>query len=317
MKHLKLIGLSVLAVSATLLYSCKKTDIGTPVGDTGKTFVKIVGGDNHPAGTRTLGLDFRSTAVPVDMIDIRRAATTNAELNKKMTIIVQDDPGLVTTLDPSLEPLPAISYTLAAPTTKVGDKYTVVMNPGEFAKQITFNIITNYFDPSKRYGMGFSIYSVDAGGAIADTMRKYVVVLGAKNNWDGVYNVKGKFYLHPTYGAFPGYEYEVELQTAGTSTVNQYSPDFGEFCQPFTVDAAGSLNRFGGIAPQYTVDPATNLVTLDPNGGPGNTTPQTTPAGANNRYDPATKTFYVQHGYLNAAGALRYWADTLTYVRAR
>jgi Domain of unknown function (DUF1735) len=311
-------SLAALTAGVLLFSSCEKADDPEPLGDAGQTVVKIMEADY-----RLVNIELVSTVQVLNMVDIRRDIPNESELNKTMKVIVKDDPGAVSDYNAangkSLIPIPAAQYLIDPSNPKVGTDYTITMNPGEFAKWLKFSIPNALaLDLNKSYAFGFSISSVDAGGKISNSAKKIVVEVGVKNQWDGVYRLKGKFYLHPTYAAFAAYETDkIELHTAGATTLNQFCTIWGEYCQPFTVDAAGALNRFGGLAPQYVLNPVTNAVTVPAAGGPGNTTPMVAAAGYTNTYDPVTKTFYIAHGYTNAAGALRFWADTLTFIRPR
>jgi hypothetical protein len=309
--------LALLTAGVLLLSSCDKGDKIEPIGDAGQTIVKIRGVDKS-----LVSVNLVNTPQVLNMVDIRRDAANEAELNKAMTVKLVDDPGAVSTYNgvhgTAFEAIPAGLYTIDASNPRVGNTYTVTLQPGEFAKWLKFTLPSALaLDLNKQYAFGFTITSVDAGAKLSTTDKTIVVEVGAKNQWDGVYYQKSKFFLHPTYGGFPGFESDkFELHTAGAFSLNKYSTEFAEYCQPFVVDATGGINRFGALAPQFVINPTTNAVTLSDN-GPGNTTPFVPAPGYSNRYDPATKTFYIGFGYLNAAGALRYWGDTLTYLRPR
>jgi hypothetical protein len=309
---------ALLAAGVVLLNSCDKVEKVETVGDAGPTIVKIRGVDKT-----LINVNLVSTPQVLNMVDIRRDAANTAELNKTMTVVIKDEPGAVSTYNTThgtnFVPIPAALYTIDPSNPKVGSDYTVTLQPGEFAKNLKFNLPSALaLDLNKQYAFGFSIKSVDAGGQISATDKTIVVEIGAKNQWDGVYRLKSKFFLHPTYGVFPGFESDkFELHTAGSSTMNKYWAEYAEYSQPFVIDATGALNRFGGLSLQFIINPTTNAITIT-NNGPDNTTAlEAVTTGYNNRYDPATKTFYIAFGYRNAAGALRFWGDTLTYLRPR
>jgi hypothetical protein len=310
-------SLAFLSAGVLLLSSCDKVDTPEPLASKGQTVVKFLGVEK-----RTVSVELINTVQVLNMVDVRRDVPNEAELGKTMKVVVQDDPGAVSTYNAangtSFEPIPTALYTVDPSNPKVGTDYTVTMAPGEFAKWIRFRLPNALaLNLNKSYAFGFTIASADADGKIQGDAKTIVVEVGVKNQWDGVYFMKSKFYLHPTYGAFPHYSTDkIELHTAGATTMNKYCTIWGEYAQPFPVDASGNLNRFGGLGLQFILNPATNAVTIT-DFAPGNTTALVFPAGSNNRYDPATKTFYINWGYLNAAGAMRYWGDTLTYIRPR
>jgi len=168
---------------------------------------------------------------------------------------------------------------------------------------------------------GVSILKV-SGNAVTvnedDLQSRLVVEIAALNAYDGVYYLKGEFRFHPLYaGPFDAGE-TIELQTSGVTSIDQFCTIWDEYCQPFSVTPGNpfDINRFGGIAVTYTVNPATNLVTIS--AGPGNATAlEFNVPGYTSKYDPAKKAMYVSWGYRNAAGSLRQFIDTLTFVRKR
>ena len=99
-----------------------------------------------------------------------------------------------------------------------------------------------------------------------------------------------------------------------------YVPDFEGYYHPWT--SGGSFTAFGLQEPEYTIDPATNKVTVQ-NAASGAVTFYTMAPGYDSHYDPATKTIYAKFGYNYAPGpvfnpaANREWTDTLIYVGPR
>ncbi len=179
------------------------------------------------------------------------------------------------------------------------------------------------FNPTRLGGgtvLGVTIAKVEGDGAtvINDINQNRVVIeIGALNAYDGLYSLKGAFVGHPTYAGPFNAGATIELRTSGITSIDQFCTLFNEYCQPFSITPGDptDLNRFGALAVTYTVNP-NNSVTIS--SGPGNTTAlEYSVAGYTNRYDPASKTFFVSYGYRNAAGALRQFIDTLTYVRPR
>jgi hypothetical protein len=134
----------------------------------------------------------------------------------------------------------------------------------------------------------FSISSTDGGAIISGNSNTGVVAVAAKNKYDGIYSVISGFVQRytapgtPTSDALNGSvagNPDLILSTVGANTVEITGLSW-----------ANSGGGVGGIANlQVTVDPVTNLVTMKALGNAtlGNW------AGHVNKYDPATKTFYL------------------------
>ncbi len=300
------------AVSALLFSSCDKAEKAEPLGDAGQTIVKML-----QVSKKTINVELINTPQPLNMVDIRRDVPNAGELNKTMKVIVEDDPGAVTDYNAkngtAFIAIPTALYAIDAANPKVGNDYTVTLNPGEFAKWLKFSLPNALaLDLSKTYAFGFTIKSADANGKIAVASKTIVVEIGVKNQWDGRYKLNG-YFNHPSYTGF--YETnKIELRTAGANVLDMFCTIWDEYAHPFNV-GGGTLNRFANVAPRYIVN-ANNSISLS-NGGPGNTLNFVPAIGANNRYDPTSKIFYIQHGYQNAAGAYRIWTDTLAYIGPR
>lgn len=199
--------------------------------------------------------------------------------------------------------------TVVAPASSVIVPATVVIPAGQ--RFVTFKITipnASVFNPALEYGLGIRITSASPNVAIASNLKQLFVALNIKNAYDGKYVDNGTF-NHPSY-ANPYQNIPIQLRTTGPNSVVMYCPLFDELCKPFNV-GGGTINRFGSLAPVFTVDPVTKKVTVeDYFGGFMNVDP-----AYDNRYDPATKTFYVKYGY--RANRTRDWTDTLIYKGPR
>ncbi len=323
----------VFAAVALAFTACKKTATTEPLNGAGQTIVKFVftDGANNPngiadtangkaSGYQLYNIDLVPTPQTVEVADIRRDVPNNTELNRPMTIIVQNDPGAVTAYSSDLTPLPDDSYTPSLPLS--GTSYTLNMAPGELAKTIKITIpdVTS-LDLSTRYALGFTITAVDADGHIATFQRSLVVEIGTKNQWDGVYEDNFTNY-HPTLNpSYLGGTAEVELQTTGPNKVKMYWPDAGTFGNPANLGAA-NLQYFGSQEPELTIDEATNKVTVQ-NSFAGAVTFYSMATGFDSHYDPGTKIFYLKWGYNYGAGGAfdpattREWTQELKYIGPR
>lgn len=301
--------------------SCIKKEV-TPLGDEGKTFVKILGGGSTATELNNF-IDFVATPQTILAVDIRRDAANNADLNKTVNVIIKDDTAAVRAADPGYINFPQAWYTLKSDAVKtggLGGTYALTFKPGEFAKQIYLVIPdATVLDPSSTYAMGFTVTTVDNGASISYA-KSQVVTIGAKNAYDGVYEDDFKNY-HPT--SNPGYTgdvVEVHMITTGSNTCKIYFPDFGGFYNPAVL--SGAMSAFGAQEPAYTIDPVTNKVTVQ-NAYVGAVTFYQMAAGYNSYYDPATRTIYCKFGYNYDPGAIfnpannREWTQKLKYLRSR
>jgi Domain of unknown function (DUF1735) len=118
---------------------------------------------------------------------------------------------------------------------------------------------TSTLDPNSTYGIGISISTVDGGYLIASNLKNLFIEIGLKNKYDGLWDLKGIHNRAP-YNQFV-FHTEVEMWTTGPSSVAMFWPDGGDFGQPIGV-APGQTNWYGNaVSPNFTFDPATDLVT--------------------------------------------------------
>ncbi|RYZ92432.1 MAG: DUF1735 domain-containing protein, partial [Sphingobacteriaceae bacterium] len=302
----------------------------TPLGDDGKTIVKLVSGGTNATDIFTTGnghvlngIDFVNTPQIVDLADIRRDVPNTAEMNRTMNVTVKDDTAalriyndsLIDNGEPALLIMPVSWYTLNIPLTGgSGGVYNITMQPGELAKQISITLANaTLMDPSSTYGFAFTITSADANGIIS-TNKTLVYELGAKNKYDGVYKGKGYTFMGATNTTAPylwsiDCDWGLNLITTGANTV---------YMDAKPVFRGGSIIYFGGIFPTLVFDQATDNITAVANTAPGNGYNYVLPAaqtpGYHSRYDEATKTIYVSYNLINTTW---YATDTLVYCGPR
>lgn len=273
------LGLTLLALS------CKKVNVPDEMGDAGQTIVKLMTDDGE---FRMRAIDLVNTPQVVKVLDVRRDVPNGAELNKTMTVSITEDPAIVTRYNTvhgtTYEALPADKYTIDPANPRTGNQWTLTMTPGEFAKGVFITVPNSLLiDLTKTYAFGFKLSAVDQNGRIAFEADTAVVEIGVKNDWDGIYTVNGEAWRNDPASPLQGPWGPVEriLATAGPTTVQW------EGSVPWANGSGSALP--GGYEPTITVDPVTNKVTL---GSPGNVI--TADPTYDNRYDPATKTFYFR-----------------------
>jgi hypothetical protein len=326
MKHILSNSCLVLLAVLFLGTGCKKVIAPEPMGDRGQSIIKFYGGladtaSGYNSGYKVINIDLVNTPQVLAMVDIRRDAANNADLNKRIVVQVKNDPGAASAYDPLFNPLPAGSYSIDNSIPIVGENYEVVLEPGEISKVIKLTLNNALaLDLNSRYAMGFTIISVDPNTRIAAIESSMVVEIGVKNKWDGVYKVSGTFF-HPTsaglvgpFGtASTGGDLLCDMVTTGSNTLNRdYGAPVGESVIVFN-STSGGLTYFTGVKMRFAVNPSTNVVTLSaaPTATVG---PDTSPYDCT--YNPATKTFNLNYGW-TAAGGQRRITEILQYVRPR
>lgn len=217
----------------------------------------------------------------------------------------------------SILPMPTALYTIGSTLTiaagqRFNDLPIVVSN-------------TTTLDPNRQYAVGLTISAVNGGYTIAGNMKNLLIVFGVKNAYDGKYTMRGRFFhpsLQPDFGP---HTFNVELHTAGPSSVRLYWPLAGGFFTPLTSGGGPaccfasqtlgiSVNTANNQAVAFNADPA-GLIYDPVRSWNGNSY-----SAAAQRWDPATKTFYLAWGYNLPAGGnlpnppvnpVRCWIDTL------
>lgn len=324
-------GLAVVAAVAT---SCDKVDVPEPLGDGGQTVVKIIaGGPTDEPGAPLLGVDFVNTAQTALLADIRRDVPSTAALNSTQTVTVKVDTAMLRAFNEQqiangLAPysvMPSAWYT-GDPAFTWGGTFELTFAPGELAKQIKINIPNaTLFDPSSTYAFPFTIISVSPDNTISNS-HSIISLIGAKNDYDGVYEVTGSFvdYTNATFMGY--YPNEYHLVTTGASSVDVKQEINGAYVPGYlflTSPTQGSF--YGAYGLTMTFDPSTNLIsdlhnyygdpTKAPNaiGNPaqGSGAPLYQAVGPNfrravldptgvNHYDPASKTVTIKYWLVQA-----------------
>jgi len=320
MKYLKLAKkIAFFAVIALAVAACKKIEQPKPMGDAGQTLVKIIGaGPTATPAIKANPIDFVPVPTKILAVDVRRDIPNEAALNQAMTITIKDDNAIVAAANPAYIVMPAAWYTYSG-AAKAGGVYTISLAPGEFARQIYVTVTDpTLMDPAKKYALGFTITTADAGGVIS-TQRSLVLEIGAKNPYDGTYEDTWTNF-HPT--SNPGYtgdKVDIELHTIGADECKMWFPAAGAYGNPAIL--GGGLSYFGAQEPAYKVNMATNAVTVR-NSFSGATTNYTMNASYNSRYDAGTKTFDVKWGYSYTVPGVfdagcREWTQSLKYIGPR
>lgn len=272
-----------IAAMAVAVFSCKKPGI-SDITDEGQTLVKFKDSDFQLAALNLL------TTPQTFEVDLRRDIPNQAELNKSITVTAVLDPTIITSYNAahgtSYVALAASDFNVDASTPRSGNTITVTFAPGEFVKPIKINVPNAAsLNPSSRYALGFKIASAD--GAKISTLNTILVEVGLKNKYDGIYSIVSGTVIRYTAPGVPANDAlsgsvvgqpDLILTTTGPNTVEITNLRWAN---------GGGVGGIDNL--RATVDPATNLVTMQSlllaN--------LTNWAGHENKYDPATKTFYL------------------------
>jgi len=142
----------------------------------------------------------------------------------------------------------------------MGGNYTVNFSSGDFAKEISIRIPNaQLLDPSRLYGLGFTITGVTADSKVSFE-KSLVVEIGAKNPWDGVYLMSGTF----TDVAFPAFTYigdqQYSLITVSATKCVVRNDDLNGGIPGYIFSNAGAGTYYGSFGWVISFDPATNKV---------------------------------------------------------
>ncbi len=168
------------------------------------------------------------------------------------------------------------------------------------------SVKVNVKDFTENYALGYSIDKVDKEGySIPTNFKSGVVGIGANNQWDGDYTVKG-YALRAGDDVLTGNFGPVmmSLKSQGSNVVSFRSDDYGD------LQVWANLSGVGIGTPYLTINKENNEVTVSSDGGAFNN-----PA-YNSRYDPDTKTFYISFSW-GAGPAARLATDTFVYIGPR
>lgn len=285
-------SLSLLAVLGLSLTSCLKDegfDKGTygMDGFEGKAFVSIGKSNSNP---NALALESKATVQDVGLFEVTYDYVNAASEDIKVTI---EPNAAAVSADASLTALPAGALTIPTPEVtiskgqRVSSTFTVKMN-------------TQVMDPSKVYGMAFSLKSVSkAGVQLTANLNTVLFKIAVKNRFDGNYTATGWFY-HPS--SPRALSATKKVSTAGPNSVIVDLGDLGGsgYKALITVNADNTLTIEG--APGAAGTPYTAFNSALPATNPGYTAGWASSAQCNNTYDPATKTFKVRYGYVGGTG---------------
>ena len=177
---------------------------------------------------------------------------------------------------------------------------TATIDPVTHLAAFQLKVFTTKIDLTHAFALGYKIVSTSNGAIVAGNKNTTMLIIGAKNQWDGLYLTRG-YTLRAgdpvLTGHFTGHEF-------GLVTFGVNADDFDQL----QVWGDGVSGVAIGI-PRLTIN-ANNTVTISSPGGATNL------PGYPSRYDPATKTFYIGFTWGGGPG-VREAYDTMVYIGPR
>lgn len=310
-KFLKFAAAGSLVLGLTSCLKDKGFDDGTTGHDlSGVPKVIELAYANEVGHNKAYAFDFEDAAITQTVVNIRLAGAPAASA----VTVKLDTTGAYARLqafNPDIVLMPASFYTMD----NANLTYTIPAGETQIPVRINTNAIQ--FDPSTTYGLFFKLSTVDQSGYnLSGNYDYYIATFGAKNKYDGVYDMNS-FHNRPGYQLLIVDE-PMEMVTTGGSEVAFHWPQAGGIGHP--IMSPTGISWYGAtVAPSIIFDPSTDLATSIYNtqiaaGGPP--IDIMTGAGAGvSRYDAATKTIYAYFRY-NANDA-RGFLDTLVYTGPR
>jgi hypothetical protein len=224
--------------------------------------------------------------------------------------------------DTTLEYLPDSAYQLV--------NTTATFDPVTHLAAFQIKVFTTKIDLAHSFAVGYTLSSVTNGAAIAANKNKTLIVVGAKNKYDGSYALRVKTTGWTAFGIADGvtadYPGSYDLITLGINNVAASSSARGDFLLPAfagTANQPGTLGGptgFGATSPVFYFDNSTNklidVVNSTPNDG-RNRQLILNPAITDSRFDPATKNIYAAFIMSQNGRPNQFFYDTLTYVGPR
>ena len=304
-------------VSLAILSCEKGEEPFPPVKSQEKPSISLPDGNN----LITAALDISNTVITAEILEIRRDATSPADLNRVQTVKIAKSNAVLSDLSgAAVRELSRDLYQSHPDNPFDGQFWTITFQPGEFVKHLKINLKTIDLVTAGRVGLGFQLASADNGAVLSASQNQVAVEIGAKNQWDGVYRVRFRLF-HPTNpditgtGTIP----EWDFLSSGPTSIDW---DFATIHINFPT---GGLGFFGLSATQPTLqtrmtinpDNSVTVSNVAPFAAAGAFPPLVVPPGVTNRYDPATKTIYAAYTWTPAGAGTRERYDTLTYIRPR
>jgi hypothetical protein len=274
-------------------------------GFAGGTFVAVPAAASSPY---SIALESKAGNQPLELFSVNYENVDKAPEDITVTF-AKDDAAVTAVGGLTLIPASVLTFTSANP--------TVVIKKGtRVSPNFTCQINTGTLDPTKNYGLAFTISSVSKSGvSIPANLKTVVYKIALKNDLDGIYSIVSGLVTRYTAPGVPAND-ALSGSLAGNSDVYLITSGVSEVDIPASGNGSFRWSGNGGIGGidglRMAVNPTTNLVTWS---CAGNAT-LTNWAGKVNSYVPATKTFTLNFRW-NPATTPREYTVVLKYKSKR
>ena len=321
MKYFKFSVLRIIVLITLLTgsFSCvKKDNFFGPDNNTStrKSIVRIKDAENS---ITSKARDVSPTIDQFVLIELRRDANDESDLNQPLTVSLVKNAALITSYNTangtSYVELPSSSYQLLT------DISNITFQPGEAVKEIQIKLDKSTLSLSTQYALGFSIATVGANGTISSAYKDAVYAIGIKNKYDGHYRVTGTMIDYANASLTGYYPWEVDLRTSGPNQVIVYDRDVTGGIDHLILNG-GSLSRYGSFGVVFNFDANNNVISVvNYYGQPAGNgrSAELDPSGIN-KWDPSTKTLRVKY-WMNQPSVITphrvSFDETYTYIGPR
>jgi hypothetical protein len=268
------------------LSSCLKNKNEQPDFSAATPVVEIpVQNPSGSGSTNTLGAYFATTEAPSDYFFYINYAASEAN-DRDITVTLRVDPTLITGYNTanggSMKMLPTAAFTMPL---------SVTIPAGQRRVQVPVKFVTTLLSANFTYGLPVTI--TDASGVtLSKNFTSVIVTVNVKNVYDGIFSYEGTVIRAGETTGLAGPT--ISGLTSNLVTVNAD-----------TTELELHWANGGGVAgvdhTRIAVNPTTNKVTMF---SQQNATLANTP-GFDNRWDPATKTFYLSFDWNSGARGMR------------
>ncbi|OCX52099.1 hypothetical protein BEL04_11410 [Mucilaginibacter sp. PPCGB 2223] len=316
-----------------LLNACVKDKYtGNQTGDAGPSYVRIT-----EAKVYNQFFSPFTTVKPVTMFSVRRDAASSTVLQGTNTVVLTDiTTAYLAAHSTPYSAMPSTLYTVAsAPgVTASATSLTFTFGPGDFAKNVVFNIDGSKVDLSKQYAIAYAV--TNTGGLTQKAgLDTILATIAIKNKYDGVYTISGTMVditnpafaevntLSTLVGVTP---YQYELRTTSANTCDVYDNYSAGYAQGYGIvfNTGTGASAYGSFMPVLTFNLANDKITAVTNhyGQPaGNGRyAQLDPSGTVNAYENGKITikYNMVGGALVSANQVRTtWDEVWTYKKSR
>lgn len=252
-KYFPAVAIAFLMISQT---SCLK-DEGAEAGQYGMagfeggSFVSAAAAGKNP---NALALESKPGNQPLNLFTVNYENVNKAPEDIKVVFLKDDAAVTASGLGLTLLPASVLTFSSGAPEVTIAKGTRV-------SPAFTAQINTSSLDPTKSYGLAFTIQSVSlAGTAIPANLKTVIYKIALKNRWDGIYTVDGPMVdvLNAGLTQYPGWTAHLETTGPNTCAVRDMTLT-GDIFHP--IKNGGANSYYGTFGMVVTFDPATDKVT--------------------------------------------------------